>query len=62
MLEAYPAPPLSPGQVLTIGLLSYAGFLHFGLVADAARLPDLDVFVDALRTEIGELRKLAAEA
>jgi WS/DGAT/MGAT family acyltransferase len=62
MLEAYPAPPLSPGQALTIGLLSYAGFLHFGLVADAARLPDLDLLVDALRTEIGELGKLAAES
>jgi diacylglycerol O-acyltransferase / wax synthase len=62
MLEAYPAPPLSPGQALTIGLLSYAGFLHFGLVADAGRLPDLDALVDALRTEIGELLKLAAES
>jgi len=61
MLEAYPAPPLSPGQALTIGLLSYAGFLHFGLVADAARLADLDLLVDALRTELGELLKLAAE-
>ncbi len=61
MLEAYPAPPLSPGQALSIGLLSYAGFLHWGLVADAAQLPDLDALVDALRTEIGELRKLAAE-
>jgi len=62
MLEAYPAPPLSPGQALTVGVLSYAGFLHFGLVADAAQLPDLDVLVDALRTEIGELRKLVAES
>jgi WS/DGAT/MGAT family acyltransferase len=62
MLEAYPAPPLAPGQALTIGLLSYAGFLHFGLVADAVRLPDLDLLVDALRTEIGELRKLAVES
>ena len=61
MLEAYPAPPLAPGQALSIGLLSYAGFLHFGLVADAAQLPDLDVLVDALRTEIGELRKLVVE-
>jgi len=62
MLEAYPAPPLAPGQALTIGLLSYAGFLHWGLVADPAHLPDLDVLVDALRTEIGELCKLAAES
>lgn len=62
MLEAYPAPPLSPGQALSIGLLSYAGFMHWGLVADPQRLPDLDGLVDALRTEIEEFRKLAGES
>ena len=62
MLEAYPAPPLSPGQTLSIGVLSYADFLHWGLVCDPRRLTDLDALVDALRTEIAELRKLAAES
>ena len=59
MLEVYPAPPLWPGQTLAIGLLSYGGFLHWGLVVDPDRLPDADQLVDAVRTEIAELEKFA---
>jgi WS/DGAT/MGAT family acyltransferase len=59
MLEAYPAPPLWTGQTLAVGVLSYGGFLHWGLVVDPDRLPDADQLVDAVRNEIAELEKLA---
>ena len=39
LLEAYPAVPLNPAnRGLTIGVLSYVGGVHFGLLAD--RDPD----------------------
>ena len=36
--EVYPAVPLNPrNQALTVGILSYDGGVHFGLLADRAR-------------------------
>ncbi len=61
MLEVYPAAPLWPCQTLAVGLLSYGGFLHWGLSIDPDRLPDADQLVDAVRTEIAELAKLVQE-
>lgn len=40
--EAYPAVPLNPrNQALTIGILSYDGGVHFGLLADRDAVPDV---------------------
>src|SRR4051794_4784685 len=42
MREVYPAVPLNPrNQALTIGILSYDGGVHFGLLADRDAVPDL---------------------
>lgn len=44
LLEVYPAVPLNPAtQGLTVGVLSYDGGVHFGLLADR----ELDLGVDA---------------
>ena len=51
LLEAYPAVPLNPSnQGLTIGVLSYDGGVHFGLLADR----DLDPPLAAMRSALGE--------
>jgi diacylglycerol O-acyltransferase / wax synthase len=51
LLEAYPAVPLNPSnQGLTIGVLSYDGGVHFGLLADR----DLDPPVSAMRAALEE--------
>ena len=40
--EVYPAVPLNPrGQALTVGILSYDGGVHFGLLADRDAVPDV---------------------
>ena len=42
LLEAYPAVPLNPAnQGLTVGVLSYDGGVHFGLLADRDLDPPL---------------------
>lgn len=61
LLEVYPAAPLWPGQTLTVGVMSYGDWLHWGFAADADHVPDVDQFVDAVRAEVHELAKLAGE-
>ena len=40
--EVYPAVPLNPrNQALTVGILSYDGGVHFGLLADRDTVPDV---------------------
>jgi diacylglycerol O-acyltransferase len=40
--EVYPAIPLNPrNQALTVGILSYDGGVHFGLLADRDAIPDV---------------------
>ncbi len=55
MTAAYPVVPLTKGQALSIGLISYDGGVYFGLYADRDALPDLDVFVSCLREAMDEL-------
>jgi diacylglycerol O-acyltransferase len=51
LLEAYPAVPLNPSnQGLTIGVLSYDGGVHFGLLADR----DLDPPLGAMRQALDD--------
>jgi diacylglycerol O-acyltransferase / wax synthase len=51
LLEAYPAVPLNPSnQGLTIGVLSYDGGVHFGLLADR----DLDPPLADMRAALDE--------
>jgi WS/DGAT/MGAT family acyltransferase len=60
MLEAYPLVPLSTNMNLNVAVLSYAGQVHFGLLADRDRWPDLAVLEAGLDEAFAELRKLAA--
>jgi WS/DGAT/MGAT family acyltransferase len=55
MLAAYPVVPLTKGQALSIGLISYDGGVYFGLYADRDALPDLDVLVDCIHESMAEL-------
>ncbi|MDJ0381155.1 wax ester/triacylglycerol synthase family O-acyltransferase [Streptomyces sp. G-G2] len=53
--EIYPLAPLARGHSLAVAVSSYRGTVHYGLVADAAAVPDLDALARALRTELEEL-------
>jgi WS/DGAT/MGAT family acyltransferase len=56
LLEAYPAVPLNPAnQGLTVGVLSYDGGVHFGLLADRDLDPSLAAMHAALEGAIAEL-------
>jgi WS/DGAT/MGAT family acyltransferase len=61
LLEAYPVVPLFERQALGIALLSYAGWLHWGLNADRDVFPDLHDLTTCLAAELDELRKASAE-
>lgn len=53
LLEAFPVVPLNPAnQGLTVGILSYDGGVHFGLLADGDLDPGLEVAAAALDQEL----------
>ncbi|MER5177404.1 wax ester/triacylglycerol synthase family O-acyltransferase [Streptomyces sp. NPDC002896] len=63
LAEVYPLAPLARGQSLAVAVSTYRSQVHYGLVADAAAVPDLDRLAQALRDELAELAELAeAEA
>jgi diacylglycerol O-acyltransferase len=43
MIATYPSIPLVPGQTLSVGLTSYNGTLHIGLMSDRDAISDLSV-------------------
>ncbi|KJK44810.1 wax ester/triacylglycerol synthase family O-acyltransferase [Streptomyces sp. NRRL F-4428] len=53
--EVYPLAPLARGQSLAIAVSTYKGTVHYGLVADAAAVPDLAALAGALRAELDAL-------
>ncbi|MFF3194245.1 wax ester/triacylglycerol synthase family O-acyltransferase [Streptomyces misionensis] len=55
LTEVYPLAPLAPGQSLAVAVSTYRGRVHYGLVADAAAVPDLDRFAHAVTTEVAAL-------
>lgn len=56
LLGAYPAVPLNPAtQGLTVGVLSYDGGVHFGLLADRELDPPLAAVASALDDALDEL-------
>ena len=56
LLAAFPAVPLNPAtQGLSVGVLSYDGGVHFGLLADRELEPPLAVVAGALRQALGDL-------
>jgi diacylglycerol O-acyltransferase / wax synthase len=53
--EVYPLAPLARGQALAVAVSTYRGQVHYGLVADAAAVPDLDRLAAALSAEVQTL-------
>jgi WS/DGAT/MGAT family acyltransferase len=60
LLESYPLVPLSPRQALNVAVLSYDGYLHWGVNADYDAIPDVDDFVSLLEEEAEALHKRSA--
>ncbi|MFJ5775616.1 wax ester/triacylglycerol synthase family O-acyltransferase [Streptomyces sp. NPDC093094] len=55
LAAVYPYAPLAPGQALAVAVSTYRGRVHYGLVADAAAVPDLDRLAEALEREVETL-------
>ncbi|MYQ44869.1 DUF1298 domain-containing protein, partial [Streptomyces sp. SID4985] len=55
LTEVYPLAPLAPGQSLAVAISTYRGRVHYGLVADARAVPDLDLLARALTDETAAL-------
>lgn len=53
--EVYPLAPLARGQALAVAVSTYRGHVHYGLVADAKAVPDLDRLAAALSAEVQTL-------
>ena len=59
MVEVVPIVPLAAEHAVAIAAVSYAGGVTFGLYADRATMPDLDVLRDGIVTSLLELAALA---
>ncbi|WP_019059919.1 wax ester/triacylglycerol synthase family O-acyltransferase [Streptomyces prunicolor] len=51
----FPYAPLAGGHSLAVAVSTFRGHVHYGLVADAEAVPDLDVFARALTEEVETL-------
>ena len=61
MREVFPAVPLNPrNQALSIGIVSYAGGVHFGLLADRDAVPDVAEAAAAVERAMADLVAAAA--
>ena len=55
LLAYYPLSAIADGQGLNITVMSFDGGMHFGLIADRALVPDLDVMAGYLADELALL-------
>lgn len=55
VVEVFPFAPLACGQSLAVAVSTYRGQVHYGLVADAEAVPDLDVLARAITAEVETL-------
>ncbi|MGP4043593.1 wax ester/triacylglycerol synthase family O-acyltransferase [Streptomyces sp. 2A115] len=55
LTEVYPLAPLARGQSLAVAVSTFRGRVHYGLVADAEAVPDLDRLAKAVSAEVEEL-------
>lgn len=60
LTEVFPFAPLARGQALAVAVSTYRGQVHYGLVADAEAVPDLDVLARALTEEVAALNAACA--
>ncbi|MFF9900141.1 wax ester/triacylglycerol synthase domain-containing protein [Streptomyces longispororuber] len=61
LAEVYPFAPLARGQALAVAVSTYRGHVHYGLVADAAAVPDLDLLAACVRAELAGLVAACAD-
>jgi hypothetical protein len=59
MVDIVPVVPLAADHAVGIAVISYAGGVTFGLCADRAAVPDLDVLREGLFASLLELATLA---
>ena len=59
MVDVVPIVPLAAEHAVGIAVVSYAGRITFGLYADRATVPDLDVLRDGIAASLFELAALA---
>jgi len=59
MVGVVPIVPLAAEHAVGIAVVSYAGGITFGLFADRATVPDLDVLRDGIRSSLRELSAMA---
>ena len=62
LLSYLPLSAIADGQGLNITVISYAGQMHFGLIADRDLVPDLEDLADALAEELADLTAAVAPA
>ncbi|MFE2045790.1 wax ester/triacylglycerol synthase family O-acyltransferase [Streptomyces sp. NPDC059477] len=55
LTAVHPYAPLARGQSLAVAMSTYRGHVHFGLVADAEAVPDLDGLARAVSDEVAAL-------
>ncbi|MEV5976482.1 wax ester/triacylglycerol synthase family O-acyltransferase [Streptomyces sp. NPDC052114] len=60
LAEVYPFAPLAQGQSLAVAVSTYRGQVHFGLIADAAAVPDLELLAQSVLEEADELVAVCA--
>ncbi|MEU7583264.1 wax ester/triacylglycerol synthase family O-acyltransferase [Streptomyces sp. NPDC041068] len=60
LAEVYPFAPLARGQSLAVAVSTYRGRVHYGLIADAAAVPDLELLAQSVRDEIDGLVAVCA--
>lgn len=61
MVESFPFVPISHGARVGTAINSYCDKLSFGVTADYDALPDIDVFVRAIESDLAELLRRAKE-
>ncbi|MFF3641216.1 wax ester/triacylglycerol synthase family O-acyltransferase [Streptomyces sp. NPDC002564] len=60
LTEVYPFAPLARGQSLAVAVSTYRGRVHYGLIADATAVPDLELLARSLRDELDGLVAVCA--
>jgi diacylglycerol O-acyltransferase len=61
LLELFPYVPIADRMRIGIAIFSYCGRLSFGVTADRASVPDIDVLTGGIEEAFGELLKRASE-
>jgi diacylglycerol O-acyltransferase / wax synthase len=61
MRALFPMVPLAQKQAVCVGIMSYNGNIHFGLIGDYDAMADLDSLALDLEASIGELSKAAPQ-